>query len=99
MGIERAFPTFYINIDFHKEEKKELSFTLKITGYYYCYNFEDINICLDIYNISNISKKQVSELLGGDNIIKIVEESIKNSMIPNDPIGILEKLWNEFDEF
>ena len=43
-----------------------------------------------------MSKEQVSELLGGDDIIKIVEESIKNSMIPNDPIGILEKIWDKF---
>ena len=43
-----------------------------------------------------MSKEQVSELLAGDNIIKIVEESIKNSMIPDDPIGILEPIWDEF---
>jgi hypothetical protein len=27
---------------------------------------------------------------------KSLEESIKDSMIPNDPIGILEQLWNKF---
>ena len=98
-GIERAFPTFYINIVFHVEEKEELSFRVKITGHYYCCgsrNFEDIDIFLDTYKINNMSKEQVSELLGGDDIIKIVEESIKNSMIPNDPIGILEKIWDKF---
>ena len=34
--IERAFPTFYVNIAFHKEEKEEASFRVKITGHYYC---------------------------------------------------------------
>ena len=95
-GVERAFPTFYVNIVFHKEEKEELSFRVKITGHYYCCgsrNFEDINICLDAYNIFIMSKEQVSELLGGDNLIKIVEESIKNSMIPDDPIEILAPIW------
>jgi hypothetical protein len=96
-GIERAFPTFYINIAFHKEEKEELTFRVKITGHYYrcgSRNFEDINISLDTYNISTISKEQVSELLNDDNIKNVLEESIKNSMIPNDPIGILETIWD-----
>jgi hypothetical protein len=100
-GVERAFPTFYINIIFYKEEKEELSFVVKITGHYYCCgsrNFEDIDISLDTYKINNnnISKEQVSKLLDNDDIKKILEESIKDSMIPNDPIGILEQLWDNF---
>lgn len=100
-GIQQAYPTFYINITFYDDEKKEeLSFRVKITGHYYCCgsrNFEDIKIGLDTYKINdNMSKEQVIALLEGDYIKKIVEESIKDSMIPNDPIGILELLWNEF---
>ena len=96
-GVERAFPTFYITIAFYNKEKEELSFRVKITGYYYCRNFEDIDILLDTYKINNsMSKEEVSKLLEGNNIIKIIEESIKNSMIPNDPIGILEKIWDKF---
>jgi hypothetical protein len=101
-GIERAFPTFYVNITFHNKETnmEDLSFKVKITGHYYCCgsrNFEDIEISLDTYKINNnMSKEQVGELLECDNIKQIVEESIKDSMIPNDPIGILEQLWDEF---
>jgi hypothetical protein len=98
-GIERAFPTFYINITFYNDkEKEELSFRVKITGYYYCCgsrNFEDINMSLDTYKINNnMSKEQIDELLENDDIKGILEESIKDSMIPNDPIGILEQLWD-----
>ncbi len=101
-GIQRAYPTFYINITFYgkKKKKEELSFRVKITGHYYCCgsrNFEDIEIILDTYKINNnMSKEQVSELLDGDDVKTILEESIKDSMIPNDPIGILELLWDEF---
>ncbi len=99
-GVERAFPTFYINIAFHKKKKEELSFRVKITGHYYCcgsQNIEDIKISLDTYKINNnMSKEQVNELLEGDDIKRILEESIKDSMIPNDPIGILEQLWDNF---
>jgi hypothetical protein len=100
-GIQTAYPTFYINIVFYKEEKEELSFRVKITGHYYCCgsrNFEDIDIILDTYKINNnnMSNEQISELLEGDYIKTILEESIKDSMIPYDPIGILEKIWDEF---
>ena len=94
-GVERAFPNFYITITFYKAEKEEFSFRVKVTGHYYCCgsrNFEDISFSLDTCQINN--KKQVDELLDDPNIMKILEESIeksiKNSMIPNDPIGILE---------
>ena len=100
MGIQTAYPTFYINIVFYKEEKEELSFRVKITGHYYCCgscNFEDIDISLDTYKINNnMSNEQISELLEGDYIKTILEESIKDSMIPYDPIGILEQIWDEF---
>jgi hypothetical protein len=43
-----------------------------------------------------MSKEQVGKLLEGDNMQEILEESIKDSMIPNDPIGILEQLWDNF---
>jgi hypothetical protein len=99
-GVEEAFPDFYINITFHKEEKEELSFRVKVSGHYYCCgsrNFEEISMSLDTYNINNnMSKEQVGELLEDDHIIKILKESIKDSMIPNDPIGILEQIWDEF---
>jgi len=103
-GIQQAYPTFYINITFYKQEKEELSFRVKITGHYYCCgsrNFEDINISLDSYKINNnMSNEQVDDLLNDQNIIsdfeKRLEESIKDSMIPNDPIGILEQLWDKF---
>jgi hypothetical protein len=99
-GVERAFPKFYINITFYKDEKEELSFRVKITGHYYCCgsrNFEDIEIILDTYKINNnMNNEQVSELLEGDDVKTILEESIKDSMIPNDPIGILEQIWDEF---
>lgn len=57
---------------------------------------------LDTYKINNnMSRKEVAELLEGDNIKKILEESIRGSMIPNDPMGILEdgiieQIWNKF---
>ena len=103
-GVQKAYPKFYINIMFYGKEKKEvLSFRVEITGHYYCCgssNFEDINIRLDSYNIHNLTKTQVSDILNDQNIIdnfkKSLEESIKDSMIPNDPIGILEQLWDEF---
>ncbi len=99
-GIQTAYPTFYINMTFYKNEKEELSFRVKITGHYYCCgsrNFEDIEIILDTYkNNTNMSNEQISELLEGDYIKTILEESIKDSMIPNDPIGILEQLWDNF---
>ena len=93
--IQKAFPTFYINIAFHKKKKEELLFRVKITGVYYCgsRNLEDIKISLDTYKINNnMSKDQVGELLEDNDINKILEESIKDSMIPNYPIGILEQL-------
>ena len=43
-----------------------------------------------------MSKEQANEILEGNNIIKVIEESIKNSMIPDDPIEILEQLWDNF---
>jgi hypothetical protein len=43
-----------------------------------------------------MNNEQVSELLEGDDVKTILEESIKDSMIPNDPIGILEQIWDEF---
>ncbi len=99
-GVERAFPKFYINITFYKDEIEELSFRVKITGHYYCCgsrNFEDSEIILDTYKINNnMSNEQVSELLEGDDVKTILEESIKDSMIPNDPIGILEQIWDNF---
>ena len=69
---------------FYKEEKEELSFRVKITGHYCCgsCNFEDIDISLDTYKINNMSNEQISELLEGDYIKTILEESIKDSMIP-----------------
>jgi hypothetical protein len=56
---------------------------------------------LDSYKINdNITKEQVNNLLNDQNIINnfanSLEESIKDSMIPNDPIGILEQIWDEF---
>ncbi len=101
-GIQRAYPTFYINITFYgkKKKKEELSFRVKITGHYYCSgsrNFEDITMRLDTYKINNnMSKEQIIELLEDDNLKNILEESIKDSMIPNDPIRILEQLYDEF---
>lgn len=71
-GVQNAFPDFYINITYHKEEKEELSFRVKITGHY-CgsQNFEDIDISLDAYKINNnMRKEQVSELLDNDDIKK-----------------------------
>ncbi len=99
-GIEQAYPTFYLNITFYDNEIEALAFKVKITGNYYCCgsrNFEDIDMILDDYKINNgISNKKVSKLLEGDDIKNILEESIKDSMIPNDPIKILELLWDEF---
>jgi hypothetical protein len=43
-----------------------------------------------------MSKEQVGELLEGDNIQEIIKDSISGSMIPNDPIGILEQIWDQF---
>ncbi len=98
-GIQKAFPTFYINIAFHKKKKEELLLRVKITGFYYCglRNLDDIKISLDTYKINNnMSKDQVGELLEDNDINKILEESIKDSikdsMIPNNPIEILEQL-------
>jgi len=105
-GIEQAYPTFYMDIIFYGEKDNidVVSFRIKINGYYYCSgsrNFEGINISLDSYKINdNITKKQVNNLLNDQNIInnftKSLEESIKDSMIPNDPIGILEQIWDKF---
>ena len=98
-GVQNAFPTFYLNITFYNEEKEQLSFRIKIEGHYYCSgsrNFEDIKMKLDSYKILNdMSKEEVNILLENDNIIEFVRECIKDSMIPNDPIGILELLWDE----
>ena len=99
-GIIEAFPTFYINIIFYMNDLEILLFIIKITGHYYCCgssNFEDINIELDSYkNNVNMSKEKIIELLEGDDIKIILEESIKDSMIPQDPIRILEQLWDKF---
>ncbi len=99
-GVQQAWPTFYLNITFNDEEKEVLLFKIRIQGHYYCSgsrNFEDIEMELDSYEINdNISDEEVSELLGGDNIKQILEESITDSMIPNDSIGILELLWDKF---
>ncbi len=103
-GIKQAYPTFYIDITFYdEEEKKELSFRVKITGHYYCSgsrNFEDIEFSLDTYKINNITKEQVNNLLNDQNIInnfkKSLKQNIEDSMIPDDYIGILEQLWDEF---
>ena len=104
--IQQAYPTFYMDITFYSEKDniKVVSFRIVIKGDYYCCgsrNFEGINISLDNYKIhNNITKEQVSNLLNDQNIInnfkKSFEESIKDSMIPNDPIGILEQLWDKF---
>jgi hypothetical protein len=105
-GIQQAYPTFYMDIIFYNEKDniEELSLRMKINGDYYCSgsrNFEGINISLDKYKINdNITKEHVSNLLNDQNIISIfkksLEESIKDSMLPNDPIGILEQLWDKF---
>ena len=91
-------------IFYGKEDNIEVvSFKIIIKGDYYCcgsINFESVNFSLDSYKINNITKEQVSNLLNDQNIInnfeKSLEESIKDSMIPNDPIGILEQLWDKF---
>jgi hypothetical protein len=105
-GIQQAYPTFYMDIIFYveKDNIELVSFRMKIIGDYYCSgsrNFEGINISLDNYKINdNITKEKVNNLLNDQNIINIfaksLEESIKDSMIPNDPIGILEQIWNIF---
>ncbi len=99
-GVQQAWPTFYLNITFNNEEKEVLSFKIRIQGHYYCSgsrNFEDIKLELDSCKINdNISDEEVSELLGMDDIKQILEESIADSMIPNDSIGILELLWDKF---
>jgi len=105
-GIQQAYPTFYMDIIFYgeKDNIEVVSFRMKINGNYYCSrsrNFEGINISLDSYKINdNITKEHINNLLNDQNIINIfkksLEESIKDSMIPNDPIGILEQLWDKF---
>jgi hypothetical protein len=105
-GIEKAYPIFFMDIIFYREENnlEVVSFQIIIKGDYYCCgsrNFENIHFCFVSYNIkNNITEKQVSDLLNDQNIIKTfkksLEESIKDSMIPNDPIGILEQLWDKF---
>jgi len=104
-GIQQAHPTFYMDIIFYgeKDNIKVVLFRIKINGDYYCSgsrNFEGINISLDSYKINdNITKEHINNLLNDQNIINIfaksLEESIKDSMIPNDPIGILEQIWDE----
>jgi len=75
-----------------------ISFRMKINGDYYCSGSR--NISLDSYKINNITKKHINNLLNDQNIINIfaksLEESIKDSMIPNDPIKILEQIWDKF---
>jgi hypothetical protein len=105
-GIEQAYPTFYMDIIFYDEKDniEVVSFRMKINEHYYCSgsrNFEDINISLESYKINNnTTKEHINNLLNDQNIINIfansLEESIKDSMIPNDPIGILEQIWDEF---
>lgn len=105
-GVKEAYPTFYINIIFYNKQdnSEELTLNVKIDGHYYCcgsINFEDINFSLNSYKINNnMTKKQVGDLLQDQKIIniyeKILTESIAGSMIPNDPVGILEQLWDEF---
>jgi hypothetical protein len=105
-GIQQAYPIFFMDIIFYSEKDNNeiVSFRMKINGNYYCpgsRNFECINISLDSYKINNnITKEQVNNLLNDQNIIKIfansLEESIKDSMIPNVPIEILEQIWDIF---
>jgi hypothetical protein len=55
---------------------------------------------LESYKITalphGMSKEEISELLECNEIKNIIEEGIKGSMIPKDPNGILEQLWDEF---
>uniref|UniRef100_A0A6C0CYZ1 Uncharacterized protein n=1 Tax=viral metagenome TaxID=1070528 RepID=A0A6C0CYZ1_9ZZZZ len=100
-GVERAYPEFDLDITyFDKDGKEVLSFRVQITGYYYCSgsrNFEDINIkFVSHQNNINLSNEQIIELLGSKDLQNAVADSIKDSMIPNDPIGILEQIWDEF---
>jgi hypothetical protein len=90
-----------------------LSFKVKIEGHYYCCgsrNFEDISMELAEYKKpdscvlphDNISNEEIENLLGYNGemsalLQNIIEESIKDSMIPNDPIGILELIWDELE--
>jgi hypothetical protein len=100
-GIQQAFPTFYIYIKFYDNHSSEiLSFTIKITGHYYCSgsrNFEIDKTVLDHYNIHNFTKEQLTELFDQnvDNIIDHIQDGIKGSMI-DDPSGIAEVLWDQF---
>jgi hypothetical protein len=105
-GIQQAYPTFYMDIIFYdvKNNIEVVSFKIIIKGDYYCCgsrNFESINISLNSYIINNhVTKEQISNLLNDQSIInnfkKSLEESIKDSMIPNDHIGILEQIWDKF---
>ena len=101
-GVEDAYPEFDLDITyFDKDGKEVVSFRVQITGHYYCSgsrNFEDIEFkFVSHQNNGNLSNEQINELLESEDLQKILEESIKGSMIPNDPIGILEKIWDEFE--
>jgi hypothetical protein len=99
--LKRTLTVYLHNLNL--TELSDLS-DVTINGDFYCSgsrNFEGINFSLDSYKINdNITKEQVNNLLNDQNIInnfaKSLKESIKDSMIPNDPIGILEQIWDEF---
>jgi len=100
-GVEDAYPEFDLYIKyFDKDGKEVVSFQVQITGHYYCSgsrNFEDIEFkFVSHQNNINLSNEQIIELLGSKDLQKAIADSIKDSMIPNDPIGILEQIWDEF---
>ncbi len=100
-GIGSASPKFHIDINFCKNKKDELSFKIEITGEYYCsgsQNFDESNMSLHSYKISNaFSKERVGKLLRGNKLKTVLEKSIKGTIVSDDHIRILEKLWADFD--
>ncbi len=96
--VQEAYPNFYINISIMDDnDEKILWCRVKVSGNYYCsgsVNFDTYKIVLDDYNVNQdkINKESTIELLQSNKLINAVKNSISGSLIPNDPIRIIETI-------
>ncbi len=97
-GVQQAYSNFFINISFIDDnDEKILWCQVKVSGFYYCsgsVNFDTNDIVLENYNFNEdkIDKKTFCLLLESEELVSAVEYSISGSLIPNDPIRIIETI-------
>ncbi len=97
-GVQDAFPNFYIDISFIDDNDEQILWCqVKVSGNYYCsgsVNFDTHKIVLEDYDINQdkINKESIIKLLQSNNLIGAVKNSISGSLIPNDPIRIIESI-------